>query len=261
MHINQSSSTRARRPAVTAALCLLSLLAACGGDGARETEGGAAAADTSAADTSAMAVAQRVLGPDVRMAIPFRIPHRDARFIAAAIPVVDWVEDPARGGSNAIPRGHEMVIMEVTPESHAIHKAGLMASRAPYLPRLDDTATVPPADSATLARTMGVEDADGDGTPEVWAAELMQGAHLYNWVLRAYDRNNRASYEATGTSQDYRDYCLVPGATTFSENVAQNPAMRQWLARKILELDQAWVTESSGGTEDCARQPAAESGR
>jgi hypothetical protein len=89
----------------------------------------------------------------------------------------------------------------------------------------------------------------------------MQAPHLYNWVLRAYDRNSRTLYEATGTSQDYVDFCLVPGATTFSETVAQNPAMRQWLARKILELDQAWVTQSSGGTVRCATQPAAEPGR
>jgi hypothetical protein len=170
------------------------------------------------------------------------------------------VEDPARGGSNAVPRGHELVIVEVTPESHAVHKPGLMASRAPYLPRLDDTATAPPADSATLAKTMGVEDADGDGTPEAWAAEFMQAAHSYDWVLRAYDRNSRALYEASGSTEPYADYCLVPASIRFSESVADNAAMRAWLTRRILELDRAWVAQSSGGGETCP-EPAPGAGR
>jgi hypothetical protein len=232
MHIIQSSSTRARRPAVTAALCLLSLLAACGGDGAQETKGGAAAADT-----SAMAVARRVLGPDVRLAIPFRIPHRNGQFIAAAIPIMEWVPDAARSGNNAAPGGHEMVILEVTPESHAVHKPGLYASREPWLPRLADTATAPPADSATLARTMGVEDADGDGTPEAWVGSLMAGGRAYAWEVRAYDRNSRTLYTATGSSDPGNEGCLAPAGYEFSESVAQNPAIRPWLVRKLEQLN------------------------
>lgn len=255
MHIIQPVSTRARRAAVAAALCLFPLVGACGRD-AEETKSGAVAADSAQADTSAMAVARTALGPDVRMAIPFRIPHRDARFIAAAIPIVEWVADPARGGSNAVSRGHELVIVEATPESHAVHKAGLIASREPYLPRLDDTATVQPADSATLAKTMGVEDGDGDGAPEVWAAEFTRGAYVYHWDLRAYDRNSRSLYTLFGSSIPKVDYCVSPESYAFSENVAQNPAMRTWLIRKLHQLDQAYVAGENGGAATCPEATA-----
>ncbi|HEU4882852.1 MAG TPA: hypothetical protein VFT45_11415, partial [Longimicrobium sp.] len=171
MHLIQPVRTRARHVAVAAALCLYPLLAACGRGDANATKTGAGPADSAAADTSAMAVARRTLGPEVRMAIPFRIPYRNAHFVAAALPIMEWVPDVARSGSNVGPGGHEMVILEAAGESYAVHKPGLYASREPFLPRLDDTATVPPADSATLAKTMGVEDADGDGVPEVWAAQ------------------------------------------------------------------------------------------
>src|SRR5687768_14790853 len=122
MHIIQSSSTM-RRAALAAALCLCTLLATCGREQAADIDTGAAAADSVPTDTSAMAVARRALGPEVRMAIPFRIQHRTARFVAAAIPIMAWVPDLARSG-NSVGPGHEMVIVESTPESHAVHKPG-----------------------------------------------------------------------------------------------------------------------------------------
>ncbi|WP_420127757.1 hypothetical protein [Longimicrobium sp.] len=235
MHIIQSNSTRTRRAAVAAALCLLS---ACGGDRAEDTQSGAAAADPAAADTSAMGMARRALGPEVAMALGFRIPNRDPRFVAAALPVMEWVPDVARSGSNVAPGGFELVIVEVTPESHAVHKPGLYASREPFLPRLDDTATAPPADSATLSRMMGVEDVDGDGTPEVWAAQYTaspDGGHT--WDLRAYDRNSRTMYQASAA------YGSVAGGEgtrqTFSASVDQNPATRPWLTDRLMRLEAA----------------------
>lgn len=235
MHIIQSTSTHARRAAGTAALCILSLLAACGD---RAQPDSAASADTAAApaDTSAMGIARQALGPQVRMAIPFRIPHRNARFVAAALPIMEWVEDLGRSGNSVGPGGHELVIVESTPESHAVHKPGLYASREPWLPRLPDTATAAPADSATLSRMMGVEDVDGDGTPEVWAAQFTRGREGgHTWDLRAYDRNSRTMYQATAT------YGTGAGGEvaqqTFSASVEQNPAARQWLADKLMRLE------------------------
>ena len=237
MHDIHSTSTHARRAAVTAALCILSLCAACGDRGQPDA---AASADTTAAqaDTSAMGIARQALGPQVRMAIPFRIPNRDARFVAAAMPIMAWVEDLGRSGNSVGPGGHELVIVESTPESHAVHKPGLYASREPWLPRLDDTATAVPADSATLSKMMGVQDVDGDGTPEAWAAQLTrarEGGHT--WDLRAYDRNSRTMYQATAT------YSSGAGGEvarqTFSASADQNPAARQWLADKLMRLEAA----------------------
>ena len=238
MHIIPPTIQTARRAAV-AALCILPPLAACGGDRPARGES-AAAADSVVAppgDTSAMALAKQALGPDVRMAIPFRFPHRGAQFIAAAIPMIEWVQDPARSASNAVLRGHELVIVEVTPQSHAVHKPGLIASRDPFMPRRDDTAPTPPADSATLAKSMGVEDADGDGNPEAWAAEYMAGGRAYSWTLRAYDRNGRTLYEATASSDPRNDGCLAASSYEFSETVRQNPAIRPWLVRRLEALN------------------------
>lgn len=237
MHIIHPIHTLARRAALAAALCACPLLAACGRGDAEETRTAvSAAADTAAADTSAMAVARQALGQNVGLAIPFRMPNRGARFIAAAVPVMDWVEDVARSGNSVAPGGHELVIVEVTPESQAVHKPGLYASREPYLPRLPDTATVVPADSATLARTMGVDDADGDGNPEVWAAQYRAargGGHT--WDVRAYDRNGRTMYQVLAT------YAGAGGtqatARTFSGEVDQNPPVRQWLTARVDRLE------------------------
>ena len=194
-------------------------------------------ADSASADTSAMGLARQALGDEVRMAIPFRIPHRSARFVAAALPIMEWVPDAARSGSNAAPGGHELVIVEVTPESHAVHKPGLYASREPFLPTLADTATAVPADSATLAKTMGVEDADGDGTPEAWVGSFMAGGRAYAWEVRAYDRNSRTLYTAIGSSDSDNEGCLAPASYEFSETVTRNPAVRPWLIRKLEELN------------------------
>jgi hypothetical protein len=267
MHIIHPTSTRARLATVAAALCLCSLLSACGSERAADTKGTAATADparadtSTQADTSAMAVARQTLGPDVRLAIPFRIPHRNARFVAAALPIMAWVPDAARAGRNTAPGGHELVIVEATPESHAVHKPGLYASREPFLPRLDDTATAIPADSATLAKSMGVEDADGDGTPEVWAAQFTRGAYVYHWEVRAYDRNGRALYTLFGSSIPKTDYCVAPESYEFSSNVAENPPVRPWLVRKLQQLDRLYVAESSGGAVTCPESAPAEAAR
>jgi hypothetical protein len=185
-----------------------------------------------------MGIARRALATEVAMAIGFRIPHRPPHFVAAALPVNEWVPDAARSGSNAAPGGFEVVIVEWTPESHAVHKPGLYASREPFLPRLDDTATAAPADSATLSRMMGVDDVDGDGTPEVWTAQYTtsrDGGHT--WELRAYDRDNRTMYQASAV------YGGVAGGDsarqTFSASVEQNPAARPWLTDRLMRLEAA----------------------
>jgi hypothetical protein len=246
MHIIQPTSTPARRAALAASLCLSTLLAACGRERAADLDTGAVAADSAQADTSAMAIARRALGEEVRMAIPFRIQHRSARFVAAAMPIMEWVPDLARSGNSVGPGGHEMVIVEMTPESHAVHKPGLYSTREPFLPRLDDTATAVPADSAQVARMMGVEDADGDGDPEVWAAQYRSsqgGGHA--WDVRAYYRGGRAMYQLISGSVS--EGGAEASAQGFSGNVEQNPAMRQWLLAKVQQLEAALAAAPAGG--------------
>lgn len=240
MHIIQSTRTRT---AAMAALCLV--LAACGGGGAEETKS-AAAADTVAPDTSAMAVARRALGPDVRMAVPFRLQHRTPRFVAAALPVMEWVPDVSRSGNSVGPGGHELVIVEAINDSHAVHKPGLYATREPFLPRLDDTAAAVPADSAQIARMMGVADADGDGDAEVWAAQYRAargGGHA--WDVRAYDRDDRTLYQLIATAKQSGG--VDASAHSFSGTVEQNPAVRQWLTAKVDELEAALAAMPAGG--------------
>lgn len=241
-HVLAPAHTRACR---VAALCILALLAACGRERAADLDAGAVAADSAQADTSAMAVARRALGPEVRMAIPFAMPGRDTRFIAAALPVMQWVDDLARSGNSVAPGGHEMVVLELRGEGMAVQKPGLYASRAPFLPAVDDTATAPPADSAALARMMGVEDANGDGDPEVWAAQYgVRDGGGHTWDLRAYDRGGPAMYQLIATSRQGTGVDV--SAHSFSASAAQNPAMRQWLAGKVQELEAALAASPAG---------------
>lgn len=245
MHTIQPISTRARRAALAAALCLFPLVTACGRERAADAGAGDVAADTAQADTSAMAIAQRALGPQVRMAIPFRLQNRPPRFVAAALPIMEWVPDLARSGNSVGPGGHEMVIVETRGGSHAVHKPGLYASRAPFLPALDDTATAAPADSATLAKTMGVDDMDGDGDPEVWAAQYgVRDGGGHTWDVRAYDRGGRAMYQLIATSKQGTG--VDASAHSFSGSAAQNPAVRQWLAAKVQELEAALAAAPAG---------------
>ncbi len=229
-----------------AALAAVVLLGACGRGDAEKVPADAVAADTAAADTSAMAIARRALGPEVRMAVPFRLQNRPARFVAAALPVMEWVPDPARSGNSVGPGGHELVIVESIGDSHAVHKPGLYATREPFLPRLDDTATAAPADSTQIARMMGVEDADGDGDPEAWAAQYRTspgGGHA--WDVRAYDRGGRAMYQLiSGTASEGG---VDASAQGFSGNVEQNPAMRQWLLARVQQLEAALASAPAGG--------------
>lgn len=228
-------------------LCLLPLLAACDRGGGERTAAADATVAAADADTSAMGIARRALGQEVRMAVGFRIPHRSARFVAAALPVMEWVPDVARSGNSVGPGGHELVIVESTPESHAVHKPGLYASREPFLPRLDDTATAAPADSATLSRMMGVDDADGDGTPEVWAAQYRAGrdAGGHTWDVRAYDRNSRTLYQLVATAR--RGAGIDASAHSFSGTAAENPPVRQWLTARVQQLEAALASAPAGG--------------
>ena len=234
--------------AARAAVALLAAMlagGACGRERAADLDAGTVTADSAQADTSAMAIARRALGEEVRMAIPFRIQHRSARFVAAALPIMEWVPDLARSGNSVGPGGHEMVIVEMTPESHAVHKPGLYASRAPFLPAVDDTATVVPADSATLAKTMGVADADGDGDPEVWTAQYgVRDGGGHTWDLRAYDRGGRAMYQLIATSRQGTGVDV--SAHSFSGGAAENPAVRQWLAAKVQEMEAALAAAPAG---------------
>jgi hypothetical protein len=248
MPIVQRTTRQARRVALAAALCILAPLAGCGrggGDRTAAADSTAAAASTNT-DTSATGIARQALGPDVRMAVRFELPGRDRRFIAAALPVMQWVNDPARSGNSVAPGGHEMVILELRGESHAVHKPGLYATREPFLPRLDDTATAAPLDSATLSRMMGVEDANGDGDPEVWAAQYRAargGGHT--WDVRAYDRGGRAMYQIIATARQAGG--IDASAHSFSGTVTENPPMRQWLTNKVKQLEAALASAPAGG--------------
>ncbi len=233
-----------RAGALRAALCLVPLLAAACGRGDADADKAGAVADTAAADSSAMGIARGVLGPQVAMAIPFTIEPRDARFIAAALPVMEWVDDVVRSGNAVAPGGHEMVILELRGGSWAVHKPGLYATREPFLPRLDDTARTAPVDSATLSRMMGVDDADGDGFPDVWTASHRAGGRTYTWEVRAFNRDRRILYtvEASGG-----DAVPDPGSFEFSGNVAERPAARQWLTAKVQALDAQFRAQLARG--------------
>jgi hypothetical protein len=229
----------ARRTALAAVLCASCLSAACGVGGQADAlaSGDGAAAST---DTSAMAIAQKALGPDVGMAIPFRVPDHDARFVAAAIPVVDWVPDLAESGRHVEPGGYEIVIVESTPASHAVQRPGLYTSRLPWLDRWYDTTGYPRLDSAAIGRMSGVEDANGDGTPEVWATQFLRGTKGYAWRVRAWDRNAGAVYEGMLGSV-WAGEGLDSASFSFNAAAEQNPAMHRWILRKGQQLDSVYV--------------------
>jgi hypothetical protein len=213
------------------------LLAACGGDEPEKAGQKGAAADTANADTSALAVARRQLGPDVRRATAFTVRGKSGRFIAAAVPVLDWVDDPLRQGVSVAPGGHEIVILEVpdTNVTYAVEKPGLYVTDLPGTPRTGPNAPVMP-DSNALRHLSGVEDMNGDGDAEVWTVQYGGPRHPYTWEIRAYDRGGRALFQLAARRRR-GGAGLDPESWDPSRNLAQQPAIRAWMTQKLEALE------------------------
>lgn len=231
-------SARRARVIRRSALALLALsLAACGDRAARPGQAAAAGADSTGGDTSALAVARRQVGPQVRAATAYTVREYDGRFIAAAVPVQDWVDDPLRAGVAVAPGGHEIVILEMpdTSVTFAFTKPGLYVSDLPGTPRAGPGAPAEP-DSNALRHLSGVVDMNGDTDEEVWTVQYGGPRHPYTWEMRAYDRGGRTLYQlaarrrAGGTGID-------PASWDASRTLERDPAIRAWMQRKIEELE------------------------
>lgn len=245
---------RARVIHRTALVLSAALLAACGGEAEPAPPKDAVHADAATADTSALAVARRQIGPQVRSAIPFHVRNYEGRFIAAAVPVQEWVDDPLRSGVSVAPGGHEIVILEMpdTSVTYAFTKPGLYVSDLPGTPRTGPDAPAEP-DSAALGRLSGVEDVNGDGDAEVWAVQHGGPRHPYTWELRVYDRGDRALYQLAarrrpgGTGID-------PASWDASANLERAPDIRAWMTNKVEALETGFggAAASTATTADAA---------
>ncbi|HLM67335.1 MAG TPA: hypothetical protein VK358_07405 [Longimicrobium sp.] len=234
--MTRSPSWYARRARVIrlrplAAVLVALPLAACA-DRAEPAAGKtAAAADMANADTSALGIARRHLGPEVRQAVPYTVSHYEGRFIAAAMPVQAAVDDPLRAGVAVAPGGHEIVILEMpdTVATFAITKPGLYASALPGTLR-------PSPDDGALRHLTGVEDVNGDGDAEVWSVQHGGPRHPYTWEIRVYDRGGRDLYQLAakrrrgGTGLD-------PASWDASATLRAAPAFRAWMERKLQALE------------------------
>ena len=241
MTMTRVSTSYARRARMIRLRALLSLagalalpLAAC----ADRPQAGpdSAAAGTANADTSALGLARQHLGPQVPRAQSFRMSHRPGRFIAAAVPVIDWVSDPLREGVSVAPGGHEIVILEIpdTSVTYAVSKPGLYVTDLPGTPRTGPGAAATP-DSAALRHLAGVDDMDGDGDPEVWSVQYGGPRHPYTWEIRAYDRGGHALYQLAARRRSGGG--LDPASYDPSRNLGEHPAVRAWLTRKLEALE------------------------
>lgn len=227
-------------------LALALSLAACGDRPARTEAKGAARADSASMDTSALAVARRQLGPEVRQAIPYTVSDYEGRFIAAALPVHEWVQDPLREGVSVAPGGHEIVILEMpdTSVTFAFTKPGLYVTDLPGTPRSGPDAPAMP-DSNALRHLTGVQDLNGDGDAEVWSVQYGGPRHPYTWEIRAYDRGGRDLYQLAvkrrggGTGLD-------PASWDPSDNLREQPAIRAWLEQKLQALETQFASADAG---------------
>lgn len=239
--------TRARARTCGCAMLVLALsLAACGERPVRTEAKDAAPANAASMDTSALGVARRQLGTEVRQAIPYTVSDYEGRFIAAAIPVHEWVQDPLREGVSVAPGGHEIVILEMpdTSTTFAFTKPGLYVTDLPGTPRSGPNAAAMP-DSGALRHMTGVQDMNGDGDAEVWSVQYGGPRHPYTWEIRAYDRGGRDLYQLAarrrrgGTGLD-------PASWDPSRNLAEQPAIRTWLEQKLQALETQFASADAG---------------
>lgn len=256
--MTRAASSYARRARVIHLRALLSLaaalavpLAACG-DRTPRTVAKSAGVDSANADTSAIGVARRHLGPEVRQAIPYTVSNYDGRFIAAALPVLDWVDDPLREGVAVAPGGHEVVILEMpdTAVTFAINKPGLYVTDLPGTPRTGPNAPMMP-DSNALRHLTGVHDINGDGDAEVWTVQYGGPRHPYTWEIRAYDRGGRDLYQLAarrrrgGTGLD-------PESWDPSRTLRDAPVFRAWMEQKLNALETQFAAADTAATAGAA---------
>jgi hypothetical protein len=225
------------RALVSFAAALAVPLAACGDRPHQDAQEAAAAADTVKGDTSVMGIARQHLGPEVRQAIPFTVREYSGRFLAAAVPVHEWVNDPRREGVSVAPGGHEIVILEMpdTAVTYAFNKPGLYVTDLPGTPRTGPDAPAMP-DSNALRHLTGVVDMDGNGDPEVWAVQYGGPRHPYTWEMRAYDRGGRALFQLAARRRS-GGTGLDPATWDPSPNLANQPAIRAWMEQKLNALE------------------------
>jgi hypothetical protein len=254
-HARRARVVLRRAPSLSSAALALALsLAACGDGrgGPPAAKDAATAVDTANADTSALAVARRQIGPQVRAATAFHVRNYGGRFIAAAVPVLDWVDDPLRAGVSVAPGGHEIVIVEMpdTSVTYAFTKPGLYVSDLPGTPRTGPNAPAMP-DSNALRHLTGVEDLNADGDPEVWSVQYGGPRHPYTWEVRAYDRGGRALYQLAARRRR-GGAGIDPGSWDASRNLQREPAVRAWMERKIqaLEAQFAAADTAAAGSAD-----------
>jgi hypothetical protein len=235
-------------------------LAACGDGAARTETKDAVRADSASMDTSALAVARRQLGPEVRQAIPYTVSGYEGRFIAAAIPVHAWVQDPLRDGVSVAPGGHEIVILEMpdTSTTFAFTKPGLYVTDLPGTPRTGPNAPATP-DGNALRHLTGVQDLNGDGDEEVWSVQYGGPRHPYTWEIRAYDRGGRDLYQLASRRRS-GGAGLDPAAWDPSDNLREQPAIRAWFEQKLQALETQFASADAGQAGAAAAGAAPASG-
>lgn len=207
-----------------------------------------------------MGLARRQLGPSVRQAIPFAIREYDGRFIAAAVPVLDWVNDPLRAGVAVAPGGHEIVILEIpdTSVTFAVTKPGLYITDLPGTPRTGPDAPALP-DSGALRHLTGVEDLNGDGDPEVWAVQYGGTRHPYTWEIRAFDRGGRVLYQLAARRRN-GGAGLDPASWDASRSLEGEPAIRAWFEQKLNALEARFAAADTATTGSVAANPTSPGG-
>lgn len=214
---------------------LLLALAACGGSGDAPAKG-AAAADPAGGDTSALGIARQTLGPQVPWAHAFSVRGYDDRFVAAALPVQEWVDDPLRQGVSVAPGGHEIVLLEKSDSTapYAVSKPGLYVTDLPGTPRTGPSAPAVP-DSGALRHLAGVEDLNGDGDAEVWSVQYGGPRHPYLWEMRAWDRGGKQLYQLAVQAQRGGPD-LAPETWDPSRNLRADSAMYAAMEARIRAL-------------------------
>jgi hypothetical protein len=183
----------------------------------------------------------------VRSATAFTVRNYEGRFIAAAVPVMDWVDDPLRAGVSVAPGGHEVVILEMpdTSVTYAFNKPGLYVTDLPGTPRSGPNAPATP-DSGALRHLMGVHDINADGDPEVWTVQYGGPRHPYTWEIRAYDRGGHALYQLSARRRS-GGTGLDPASFDASRNLRGQPAVQAWLRQKLEALETQFAAADTAG--------------
>lgn len=212
-------------------------------DAARDSPAVAAAREAAPADTAtdpASRARRRPAGRKVHRALALTpvSPELPAP-VAAVVELADTFRADPGDSLNTFPPELAVVVLQPTPMGWRTVRTDLHPHNSIDYARQAESRGEPvpswAAPSNTARVCFGVEDVDGDGDLEVWAASSEAGARAFLLTIHVYDVETGATHTVQMQSGEHLE--VRPSYAEYSASAS--PAIRRWLWGKVESVAEA----------------------